>query len=134
MPGMEFAMANVRAAALTNFEQVARFAGVDPQPLLAAAGLKAPVAAEPDRPLPIATAANLLEEAARRSGCEQFGLLMAESRSLASIGPVSLVLIHQPRAGDVVRAMIRYQHLFGHAIHLSCEDMDDAMLVRVELA
>lgn len=127
-------MANVRAAALTNFDLVARFVGLDPEPLLRAAGLAGAPAADPDRPLPIAPVAALLEDAARLSGRDDFGLLMAESRSLASIGPVSRVLRHQARVSDVVRAIVRHQHLFGHAIHLSEEPAGDALLVRIELA
>jgi AraC-like DNA-binding protein len=127
-------MLNVRAAALTNFEIVSRFLGVDPAPLLAAAGFDAAVTEDPDRPLPASKVAGLLEEVARASDCTHFGLLMAESRSLASIGPVSLVLMHQARVRDVVQAMVRYQHLFGHAIHIVVETVGEAMLVRVEIA
>jgi AraC-like DNA-binding protein len=127
-------MVNVRAAALTNFDLVARFVGLDPEPLLRAAGLDPSLLGDPDRPLPIEPVAGLLEEAARLSGCSEFGLLMAESRSLASIGPMSLLLLHQPRVSDVVRAMVRHQRVFGDAIHISVDTSTEAVVVRAELA
>ena len=127
-------MVRVRAAALTSFDQVARFLALDPDKMLRSAGLDASVFAQPDRPLAVATVAELLEKAARLSGCEHFGLLMAEARSLASIGPVSLVLMHQARVSDVIIAIVRHQHLFGHALQLSLQTIDGAVLMRVELA
>lgn len=101
--------------------------------MLREAGLDPSVLTNPDQPLPFVTVATLLEEAARRSGCEHFGLLMAESRTLASIGPVSLLLMHQPKVGDVIEAIVRHQHRFGRAMQLSQESIGDAVIVRTEL-
>ena len=123
----------VRAAALTNFDQVASFVGLDPMALLRSAGLDPSLLKDPEQWLPLPAVAGLLEEAARRSHCQNFGLLMAESRSLASIGPVSLLLMHQPRVSDVVLSMVRYQHLFGSAVQIELQPIDDALIVRVEL-
>lgn len=127
-------MANVRAAALTNFDLVARFVGLDSEPLLRAAGLDPSVLEDPERPVPIGVVACLLEDAARLSGCSEFGLLMAESRSLASLGPISLLLLHQPRVSDVVRTIVRHQRVFGDAIHISVDTSTEAVIVRAELA
>ena len=127
-------LTQIRAAALTNFAQVAHFVGLDGDALLRSHGLDASIVADPERRMPAALVADLLEDAARQSGCAQFGLLMAESRSLDSIGPISLVLVHQARIGDVIDVMIRHNHLFGSAIDLSVQSLGDATLVRTELA
>lgn len=127
-------MAQIRAAILTNFDEVARFVGLDPGALLRTAGLDARSLADAERMLPLIAVADLLEDAARQSGCEQFGLLMAESRSLGSIGPVSLLLAHEPRVGDVIAAMVRHQRLFGDAFQIECAAIEEAMVVRIELA
>ena len=127
-------MPQVRAAALTCFHEVACFVGLDPDALLHDAGLDSRDLSDPDRQLPVDSVAGLLEEAARLSGCEHFGLLMAESRSLASIGPVSLLLRHQPRVGDVVESIVRYQRLYGNALHLELGRIDDATVLRVEVS
>ena len=65
--------------------------------------------ADPDHLLASAPVTKLLEESARESGCLSFGLLMAEPRSMASVGALSLLLTHQPTARDVVEAVVRYQ-------------------------
>ena len=127
-------MPQVRAAALTCFDEVARFVGLDPAALLREAGLDRRDLSNPDQQLPVETVAGLLTEAARQSGCAHFGLLMAESRSLASIGPVSLVLRHQPRVGDVVSAIVRYQRVYGDALHLTLDTIEDATVLRVEVS
>ncbi len=126
-------MPQVRATILTNFSEVAYFTGIDPAPLLRAAGLDAPSLADPERMLPVALAADVLEQAARQSGCDHFGLLMAESRSLGSIGPVSLLLLHEPRVGDVIKAAVHHQRLFGDAFHIESTMIEDAMCVRIDL-
>ena len=101
--------------------------------LLGSAHLEPSVTSDPERPLPLGIVADLLEKAARQSGCDHFGLLMAESRSLASIGPVSLLLRHEPQAGDVIDALVRYQNLFGGAIRVEPDLFDEALIVRFEL-
>jgi AraC-like DNA-binding protein len=84
--------------------------------------------------LPFAPVARVLEEAARKSGCRQYGLLMAESRSFGSIGPISLLLKHEPRLGDVIEAMVRHQNLVGDGFHTESVMIGDALFVRVGVA
>ena len=126
-------MTQVRAAALTNYDIVARFLGLDPAAMLREFGIDPTLLADPDQPLPLADVTALLEESAARSGCPQFGLLMAESRSLGSIGPAALLLKHQPTAGDVIHAIVRHQRVFGIALELSEQWEGDLLLVRTEL-
>ena len=126
-------MTQVRAAALTNYDHVARFLGLDPDAMLREFGIDPAVLEDPEQPLPVAAVADLLEESGARSRCPQFGLLMAESRSLASIGPAALVLKHQPTAGDVIDAIIRHQHSFGLALELSREFAGEVVLIHAEL-
>lgn len=126
-------MSQVRAAVLTNFDAVARFVGIDPTMLLRSVELDTTLLREPEHMLPVSADAAVLEEAAKQSGCDQYGLLMAESRSLGSIGPLSLLLKHEPRVGDVIEALVRYQRLFGDAIHIESAVIDEATCVRIEL-
>ena len=126
-------MTQVRAAALTNYDDVARFLGLDPDAMLREFGIDPAVLADPEQRLLVRAVAALLEESAARSGCPQFGLLMAESRSLASIGPAALLLRHQPTAGDVIDAIIRHQRSFGLALALSREVAGEVVLVHTEL-
>lgn len=126
-------MAQVRAAALTNYFEVARFVGLDPYALLKRAKISPALLDDPDRRLSRNAVNFLLTEAAHESNCISFGLMMAESRSLAHLGPITLVLKHQETVRGVVEALGRYQHLMGDAVSLSMEPYgasDVAVVVR----
>lgn len=125
-------MEHVRAAVLTNFDEVSHFLGIDPAALLRSAGLDAALLTDPERMLPLATVAQVLEQAALRSECQHFSLLMAESRSLGSMGPISLLLVHEPRVGDVIEALVRHQRLFGDALQIKAAITGDALCVRID--
>ncbi len=81
----------VRSASLTNYAEVARVAGLDPQALLAGAGLSPTCLNDPDLRIPADAVRSLLEASAQASGLDNFGLRMAETRRLSNLGPVALV-------------------------------------------
>jgi len=112
----------VPTAALTNFFEVARFVGLDPYKLLRRFRISPAMLADPDATLPANAVADLLEYCARESGCQSFGLLMAESRSLATLGPLSLLLAHQGTARDVLEAIVEYQGVMNEVISLDIEE------------
>ena len=85
----------VRAAALSNYGQVARQVGLDPTKMLRRAKLDPAVLKNPDLRIPAVVVAALLEESAAQSGCSSFGLRMAEARQLSDLGAISLLLKHQ---------------------------------------
>jgi AraC-like DNA-binding protein len=123
----------VRAAALTNYLEVARFVGLDPYRMLRRAGISVETLADPEHRLPGGRVAALLEESARDSGCASFALLMAESRSLASLGAISLLLQHEGTARDVIAAIIRYQALMAEALTVSLERAGEAWILRTDV-
>jgi hypothetical protein len=103
------ALPHVRAVSLINYAEVARFVGLDPAGMLRRAGIDPAELADPEHLLDAGRVAGLLEASARQSDCPMFGLLMAESRSVASVGAVGLLLKHQRTARDVIEAVIQYQ-------------------------
>jgi len=64
----------VRAAALSNYGQVARQVGLDPAKMLRRAKLDPAVLKNPDLRIPAVVVAALLEDSAAQSGCASFGL------------------------------------------------------------
>ena len=124
---------HVRAAALSNFAEVARQVGVDPRGLLREAGLDPRILSDPDARVPAAAVVGLLETAAVRSGCQTFGLRMAESRRLADFGAVSLLMAHQPTLRDALDTVIRYRHLMNEALAMRVEDYGELVVLREEL-
>ena len=120
----------VRAAALTNYGEVARFVGLDPDRMLRRAGINPAHLADPDRMISRNAAAKLLDDSAFESGCESFGLLMAEARGLSSLGAVSLLMKHQGRARDALDALIRYQGLLSEAHAVGLEEVGGTAIIR----
>jgi AraC-like DNA-binding protein len=123
----------VRAAALTNFHDVARAAGVDPLPLLREAGLSEAALREPELKLPADKAARLLELAAAASGLESFGLRMAETRRLSNLGPVGLLMRDQPTLRDSLLVLLRYHVMVNGALALAVEESAGVVVIREDV-
>ncbi|WP_427307441.1 AraC family transcriptional regulator [Cupriavidus sp. H39] len=120
----------VRAAALTNFSELARAAGLDPVRMLLDAGLNPSALREPDVMIPVERLGRLLQAAATLSGNESFGLCMAESRLLSNLGPVGLLIRDQPTLRDSLRMLMRYQALLNSALSLAIEECGDLVIIR----
>ena len=123
----------VRAASLTNYVEVARFCGLDPYAMLKRARINPAILTDADDPVAADAVGRLLEASARESGCDAFGLLMAESRSVASLGAVGLLLKYQGTARDVIEAIVRYQVLMGDALVLAIEEAGGTTTIRTDI-
>ena len=123
----------VRAAALTNYAEVARHCGLDPVSLLRKHRMSLRLIADPERRIPILPVLALLEESAQLADCPSFGLRMAESRQLADMGDISLLLTHQRTLGDAVRTLIEYHDMRNPSVSLSIEQPGESVVVRSQL-
>ncbi|TMJ15220.1 MAG: AraC family transcriptional regulator, partial [Alphaproteobacteria bacterium] len=99
----------MRLVTLTSFLEVAHFVGLDPFQLLKEAGISPGLLGDPETRWAAGPIVDLLENSASRSGCESFGILMAECRSFASLGPLSLLLERLPTSRDVLQAVIGHR-------------------------
>lgn len=125
-------MHQVRAVALTSYVEVARFVGLDPYAMLREVGINPDFLEDPENRYAAKAVVDLLENSARRSGCDSFGLLMAECRTFASLGPISLLLQHLPTVGDVVSAAIDMRRHFNDVVNFATEERRGATIVRFE--
>ncbi|MET0984309.1 MAG: AraC family transcriptional regulator [Steroidobacteraceae bacterium] len=123
----------VRAAALTNYIEVAQQVGLDPFALLSRAGLSSAALENPDNRIAATAVLNLLEESAHAAHCPTFGLRMAETRQIADFGAISLLFTHQRTLREVLLAMIHYRHLLNEALLLHVEDAGKHVIIREEL-
>src|SRR4051812_2049735 len=101
----------VRAAVLTNYLEVAQHLGLNTQAELSKVGLSRKQLDDPDQPIAVQAAVQLLENAAAASGCQTFGLRMAESRQFSDLGAVALLLTHQATLRDALQVTVQYRHL-----------------------
>ena len=110
----------VRAAALTGFIEVCYFVGLDPFELLREARINPRFLDDPENRHAASPVLNMIEGAAAKSRCDSFGLLMAESRSFASLGPLSLLLQHLATIDEVLNALNDYSRLMNDVVSLNC--------------
>jgi AraC-like DNA-binding protein len=120
----------LRAASLTNYVAVARFAGIEPRAMLLRAGLSPELCEDPDLRIPARPVVKLFADSAKASGFASFGLLMAECRTLSTLGPASLLLRHQPTVRTMMEAAIRAQRHFSDVVNLSLEDDGETAILR----
>ncbi|HEU5482649.1 MAG TPA: AraC family transcriptional regulator ligand-binding domain-containing protein, partial [Sphingomicrobium sp.] len=107
---------------LKNFREVARQVGLDPYAMLSRAGLHPSVLNDPENWLPASRILTLLEDCAAHSGRDDFGVLLGETRTFASLGPVSLLLKHERTLRDIITAMIEYRGLLNELLHIGLRD------------
>lgn len=120
-------------AALTNYLEVARHLGLNPQQQLRQVGLSLSMLEHPEQRVPTSVAARLLDESAHASGCETFGLRMAESRQLADFGVISLLLSHQATLRDALNTIVQYRHLLNESLALYVDQEGKTVILREEL-
>src|SRR5262245_5293105 len=104
---------------LTNYNEVARFVGLDPYELLARCQLNPAHLEDPEFWLPAASVLQVLDDSAARSGRDDFGVLLGKTRSFTSLGPVSLLLKHEANVRQILLAAVEYRHLINDLLHVS---------------
>lgn len=88
-----------------------RSLGVDPGPVLAAAGLAAQALDAQGSRIPYAAVLRLLAECATRTRTPHFGLLAGQVWRLQDLGLLGELMRHAATVGDALRTMVVYQQL-----------------------
>jgi AraC-like DNA-binding protein len=101
--------------------------------MLRRAGIHPSLLDDPESRYAAGPVVQLLEESAVQSGCDSFGTRLAEFRSFANLGPLSLLLEHLATVDDVVRALIQYRRLMNDIIQLECERDSEVTVLRCVL-
>jgi len=125
---------SVRAVSLTNYAEVGRFLGLDVDAMLREADIDRALLADPDHRLPAHAVVALFARSAALSGCQGFGLLMAECRTLASMGPASLALKYQADMRAMIETSIRVQRHFSDVVNMRLDDDGDTATLRWDFA
>lgn len=124
--------ARSRTVSLYNYIEVARFLGINPYPLLKDANISVSALTDPETWVASSAILQVYQDTERASRCEHFGLLLAECRSLSHIGPLSLLIKHQPSARDIVLALIDNQRHMNDTLNASLEDDGQVALIHVD--
>jgi len=123
----------IRTSTLSGYAGLARSLGLDPAELMTSVGLDLADLDIPDRWIPAAPAARLLERSARYADRADFGLRMAELRRLGTLGPISVVLRDEPDLRSALDLLIRYERTYNEALHMRLSEVDGVATVAVWL-
>lgn len=114
----------VRSASLTDYLEVARTVGLDPSRMLADVGLSRRCLKDPDFKVPEESVRQLLEASAAAAGVEDFGLRMAERRTLSNFGPLALLLRDQPTIRQAIEAWRLYSKVHTESVSVRIDEND----------
>lgn len=123
-----------RSAGLTGYLDLAREVGVDAYKLAAAAGVPAAALTDPDLKISSIGMGRMYEEAAERSGVEDFALRIAEKRRLSNIGLVGLLVREQPTLRQALRTLAQYVWLQNEAYSIHLEETEDVAILKQGVA
>jgi AraC-like DNA-binding protein len=123
----------IRSACLTSYPEIARSLGLHPLRLLASCGIDRRCLADPDLKLPAEALGRLLEASARAARVEDFGLRLAETRSLSVLGPVGLLVREEATMRNALHSLMRYIRLHNEALYLRLEEHRGEALICVEI-
>lgn len=123
----------VRAAALTNYEEVARSVGLDSYAMLKHAGISQSALVEKDLRIPVTAVRELLENSAALSGVENFGLRMAQSRRLSILGALGLAVRDAPNLHAVLRMVIEYMQVHNESLAMHMESAQGYTTIRADI-
>lgn len=127
-------MHQMRAVTLGTYLEVAASVGLDGPRLLRQFGIAPELLAKPESRLPASAVIGVIDRSAELSGCDNFGLLMAEARSFAGLGPLSLLLERLPNVREMMRAAIDFQLVMNDVLTPSLEDVGDTCVIRLDFA
>jgi AraC-like DNA-binding protein len=96
----------MRAGPLIHVPNLLTAMGVNPSPLLRAAGLSRGALSQPERVIPVSKAVRLLIVAAARTGRPHFGLLSGQRALLEQYGLIGLRMMHAPSVGTAWRGVV----------------------------
>ena len=123
----------IRSAVLNGYVEVARAVGLDPYRMIARCELPPACLTDPEVKVSAAAVGRLLEESAQRSGKLDFGLQLAERRSLSNIGALALLVREQPTIRRAIEVLIGYMYLHSEAILLSLEEHEGMAILKLAM-
>jgi AraC-like DNA-binding protein len=101
----------VRMAPLLAVPALLREMGLNPDALIAEAGLDPALFADPDNTIALADGGRFLALCASRTGCPHLGLLIGERQGLNVLGTLGLMARHAPDLGTALRNIILFLHV-----------------------
>jgi AraC-like DNA-binding protein len=80
--------------------------GLDPDPIIRAAGLDPHLFEDEDNVIPFAAMGRLCARSVARTNCPHFGLLVGRRATIRSLGMVGRLMLHSETVGDALRSLV----------------------------
>ncbi len=119
-----------RSAILSGYVEVAQSVGLNPYQMARQVGLDPACLTESELKVPIRLVRQLLEESARQSQVENFGLRMAKTRRLSVLGYLGLAARDAPTMRHLLGFLLQHMRMHNEALHMHMEDSGDKCIIR----
>lgn len=123
----------LRSASLNNYAELARSLGLDPVQMLSRVALPPACLDSDDLRIPAEAVLRLLELSAQASGEQAFGLRLAETRRLSTLGLVGMLARDEPTLREAVATLLRYSRLHNECLVVGIEESDGIAVLKQEL-
>ena len=126
-------MHQIRSVSLYSYMDVAGSLGLDGPSLLTEVGISPADLDRTEGRLPAGAVAGLLERSAALCGCDSFGIRMAQCRSFASLGGLSLLLERLQNVEEVLQAMGTMPRTLSDILIVSSDIKDEVVSATYDL-
>jgi AraC-like DNA-binding protein len=123
----------LRSASLLGYRELAQSVGLQPYRMLDLVGLPPASLTEADLKIPTASVIRLLEDSARMSGVEDFGLRLGELRTHSITGALGLAIREKPTIRAALKALSEHMYLATDSMFLCLEETTDIAIVGLGL-
>lgn len=123
----------IRSACLNSYPEIARSLGLNPLRMLSSAGIDRRCLGDPDIKLRASAMGRLLEASARAAKVEDFGLRLAETRSLSVLGPVGLLVRDEATVRTALASLMRYIRLHNESLACRLDEKGGTAIISVEI-
>ncbi|WP_426435874.1 AraC family transcriptional regulator [Bradyrhizobium genosp. P] len=123
----------IRSAVLSNYIEVARAAGLDPYRMTAEFHLPPASLTDPEVKVSAAAVGRLLEESAARSGKLDFGLRLADQRTVANLGALALLVREQPTIRKALDVLVGYMFLHSESLSLNMREQNGDVILSLTI-
>lgn len=123
----------IRSAVLNNFVEVARSVGLDPYRMITEFHLPAACLTDSEIKISAAKVGRLFEAAAQRSGKIDFGLRLADRRTLSNLGALALLVREQPTIRKALEVLVHYLFLHSESLVVRLQEQDGLIVLSLAI-
>src|ERR1700746_1166590 len=123
----------IRSAVLSDYVEVARSVGLDPYRMITEFRLPSASLTDPEMKVSAMAVGRLLEASAERSGKSDFGLRLADQRTVANLGALALLVREQPTIRKALDVLVGYMFLHSESVVLNMREVDGQVILNLAI-